>query len=81
MGSHSYLVNLQTNIGHLDTMGLLNSHASAFTTTNVGQMNGGPSSVISLGELYSNSTMPAMPNMHFTKAQEAMIDARIAKHI
>ena len=49
MGSHSYLVNLETNIGDLHTSGLLNSHASRFTTTNVGHMDGDRSSVISLG--------------------------------
>ena len=51
MGSHSYLVNLNTNIGDLHTSGLLNSHASAYTTTNVGHMVGDRTSVISLGEL------------------------------
>ena len=51
MGSHSYLVNLETNIHDLQTSGLLNSHASATTTTNVGHMAGDRSSVISLSEL------------------------------
>ena len=51
MGSHSYLVNLETNIHDLRTSGLLNSHASATTTTNVGHMAGDRTSVISLGEL------------------------------
>ena len=49
MGSHSYLVNLETNIGALRTEGLLNSEANRFTTTNVGRMNGGRQSVINLG--------------------------------
>merc|ERR1719263_2206795 len=49
MGSHSYLVNLDTNIHDLRTSGLLNSHASATTTTNVGHMVGDRSSVITLG--------------------------------
>ena len=49
MGSHSYLVNLDTNIGDLNTSGLLNSHANRFTTTNVGHMHGDQTSVISLG--------------------------------
>ena len=47
--THSYLVNLETNIHDLYTSGLLNSHASRFTTTNVGHMHGDRSSVISLG--------------------------------
>ena len=67
MGSHSYLQNLNycsgsacnqmylmnmpTNIGTLQTAGLLNSHASPVTTTNVAHLNGGRSSVISLSEL------------------------------
>ena len=51
MGSHSYLVNLETNIHDLQTSGLLNSHASATTTTNVGHLAGDRSSVISLSEL------------------------------
>ncbi len=46
---YSYLVNLETNIHDLSTSGLLNSHASQFTTTNVGHMHGDRSSVISLG--------------------------------
>ena len=62
MGSHSYLVNLETNIHDLRTEGLLNSHANRWTTTNVGHMNGGRSSVISLGELYISQ---------FTNAQAA----------
>merc|ERR1719263_1826095 len=49
MGSHSYLVNLDTNIHDLRTSGLLNSHASATTTTNVGHIVGDRSSVITLG--------------------------------
>ena len=49
MGSHSYLQNLDTNIHVLDTRGLLNSHASRHTTTNVGHMNGGYNSEINLG--------------------------------
>merc|ERR1719506_389313 len=49
MGSHSYLVNLDTNIHDLQTSGLLNSHASITTTTNVGHMHGDRSSVITLG--------------------------------
>ena len=53
MGSHSYLVNLETNIHDLQTSGLLNSHASATTTTNVGHLAGDRSSVISLSELIS----------------------------
>ena len=64
MGSHSYLQNLSygpqdrpaiylmempTNIGALKTSGLLNSHASTVTTTNVGTLSGDRSSVINLG--------------------------------
>ena len=51
MGSHSYLQNLQTNINSLQTAGLLNSHANRFTTTNVGHLVGGNTSVITLSEL------------------------------
>ena len=54
MGSHSYLLNLDTNIHDLQTSGLLNSHASRYTTTNVGHMHGDRTSVISLGELYDD---------------------------
>ena len=49
MGSHSYLQNLDTNIAQLDTQGLLRSVANRHTNTNVGHMNGGYNSVISLG--------------------------------
>ena len=64
MGSHSYLQNmcsgsacnqmhylqvLPTNIGVLGTEGLLNSHASRDTVTNVGELNGSRTSVINLG--------------------------------
>ena len=45
------LQNLNTNIGDLHTSGLLNSHASRYTTTNVGHMHGDRTSVISLGQL------------------------------
>ena len=66
------LIEMPTNIGHLDTAGLLNSRASRFTTTNVGQLNGGASSVITLGEL-SDHYIKAI---HFTKAQAAAIEAK-----
>ena len=45
------LIEMPTNIGHLQTAGLLNSHASTLTTTNVGHLYGDRSSVISLSEL------------------------------
>merc|ERR1719263_2210032 len=45
------LLEMPTNISSLNTSGLLNSHASATTTTNVGHMHGDRSSVITLGEL------------------------------
>mgnify|MGYP000887905973 CR=1 FL=1 len=45
------LQQLQTNIGHLRTRGLLNSQANQYTTTNVGHIRGGKSSVITLSEL------------------------------
>ena len=69
MGSHSYLQNLETNIHSLQTAGLLNSHANAHTTTNVGHMVGGYTSVIDLSELQL---------IHFSDAsiakQEALAD-------
>ena len=68
------LIEMPTNIGHLDTAGLLNSRASRFTTTNVGQLNGGASSVITLGELSLRDHVKAI---HFTKAQAAAIEAKI----
>ena len=77
MGSHSYLVNLNTNIGDLHTSGLLKSHASATTTTNVGHMHGDRTSVISLGELQELSWFTRMGSkIHFTDAQIAAIEAR-----
>ena len=51
MGSHSYLVNLNTNINHLDTAGLLRSKATLDTITNVNHMHGNRHSVIDLSEL------------------------------
>ena len=71
MGSHSYLVNLQTNIHDLHTSGLLNSHASATTTTNVGHMAGDRSSVINLGELQE---LDAFNNFHLTNAQADVME-------
>ena len=71
MGSHSYLQNLQTNINSLQTAGLLNSHANRFTTTNVGHLVGGNTSVITLSELDFA--------IHFTDAQIAAAEAK-AKH-
>ena len=76
MGSHSYLVNLQTNIGDLNTSGLLNSHASRYTTTNVGHMHGDRTSVISLGELQELTSI--FRHDHYTKAQAA---ERLADHV
>ena len=67
MGSHSYLQNLQTNINSLQTAGLLHSHANRHTTTNVGHMVGGRTSVIDLSELYA---------IHFTDAQIAAAEAK-----
>ena len=43
------LIEMPTNIGALRTSGLLNSHASQFTTTNVANLAGDRSSVINLG--------------------------------
>ena len=71
MGSHSYLQNLQTNINTLQTAGLLNSHANRFTTTNVGHMVGGKTSVIDLSELKFAIT--------FTDAQIAQREAMADK--
>lgn len=45
------LQELATNIHHLHTAGLLNSHANRHTTTNVGHLHGDRSSVITLSEL------------------------------
>ena len=77
-GNYLDLQNLVTNIHDLRTEGLLNSHANRWTTTNVGHMHGGRSSVISLGELQELAH-----EIHFTKAQaaamEAKADARDAK--
>ena len=83
MGSHSYLVNLQTNIGDLHTSGLLNSHASRDTTTNVGHMSGDRTSVISLGELQELGLLQNIRDrvhaVHFTKEQAAKIEAAADK--
>ena len=83
MGSHSYLVNLQTNIGDLNTSGLLNSHASRYTTTNVGHMHGDRTSVISLGELQELGMLDKLRSrvhaVHFTKEQAAKIEAAADK--
>ena len=43
------LMEMPTNIGVLGTQGLLNSHASRHTVTNVGELNGSRTSVINLG--------------------------------
>ena len=43
--------NLATNIHTIDTRGLLSSKANRWTDTNVGHMNGGRQSVISLGQM------------------------------
>ena len=79
MGSHSYLVNLNTNIGDLHTSGLLNSHASRFTTTNVGHIAGDRTSVITLGELQELGLFDKLRNhvheAHFTRAQADKIEA------
>ena len=84
MGSHSYLVNLQTNIGDLHTSGLLNSHASRDTTTNVGHMVGDRTSVISLGELQELGLLQNIKDrvnaIHFTKDQAAKIEAKYDKY-
>ena len=49
-GEPSYmLMEMPTNIGVLGTQGLLNSHASRHTTTNVGELDGSRTSVINLG--------------------------------
>ena len=83
MGSHSYLVNLNTNIGDLHTSGLLNSHASRWTTTNVGHMNGDRTSVISLGELQELGMLDKLRSrvhaVHFTKEQATKIEAAADK--
>ena len=92
MGSHSYLVNLQTNIGDLHTSGLLNSHASRDTTTNVGHLHGDRTSVISLGELHwyggglglqelglLDHLKHRVHAVHFTKEQAAKIEAAADK--
>ena len=72
-----YLQEMPTNIGQLDTAGLLNSRASRFTTTNVGNMHGGASSVITLGELNMRNFMrDHVKTAHFTKAQAAAIEAK-----
>ena len=71
----NYLQEMPTNIGHLDTQGLLNSRASRFTTTNVAQLNSGASSVISLGELHMQN-FPEWGH-HFTKAQAATTEAKL----
>ena len=72
MGSHSYLVNLDTNIHDLQTSGLLNSHASATTTTNVGHMHGDRSSVINLGELQELYYHPLMDSTPMHTQDSAM---------
>ena len=83
MGSHSYLVNLNTNIGDLHTSGLLNSHASRWTNTNVGHMHGDRTSVISLGELQELGMLDKLRSrvhaVHFTKEQAAKIEAAADK--
>jgi hypothetical protein len=72
-----FLQEMPTNIGQLDTAGLLNSRASRFTTTNVGNMHGGASSVITLGELNMRDFMrDHVKTVHFTKAQAAAIEAK-----
>ena len=78
-GNYLDLQELVTNIHDLGTQGVLNSHANRWTTTNVGHMHGGRSSVISLGQLQELA-------WHVTKAQAAAmeakadaIDAKIAK--
>ena len=80
MGSHSYLVNLDTNIHDLHTSGLLNSHASKWTTTNVGHMHGDRSSVITLGELqelgFLDHLKHAAAKIHFTRAQADAIEKK-----
>ena len=95
MGSHSYLVNLNTNIGDLHTSGLLNSHASRYTTTNVGHMHGDRTSVISLGELQELQLSDSDWNKiniefihdrlqhdyHFTREEAAKEEARDNKRI
>jgi hypothetical protein len=71
-----YLQEMPTNIGALQTEGLLNSHASRFTTTNVGQLHGGRSSVITLGELSLMDKLHLRKGIHFTKEQAAAIEAK-----
>ena len=74
MGSPSYLVNLDTNIGHLNTHGLLNSQASAMTTTNVGHIHGGHSSVINLGLQEMSFLDDLKENLHITPKRPEAAD-------
>ena len=67
MASHSYLVNLNTNINHLHTAGLLRSKAALDTITNVNHMHGNRHSVIDLSEL--------LAEISFTDAQIAAREA------
>ena len=77
-----YLQEMPTNIGSLKTAGLLNSRANRFTTTNVGHLNGGATSVITLSEL---NFIPGLDPIklqhiinaiHLTKAQAAAREAQ-----
>merc|ERR1719263_1120113 len=69
------LQDLATNIHDLQTSGLLNSHASRYTTTNVGHMHGDRSSVITLGQLQELGFLDHLNTMAQADVIEKFADA------